>query len=244
MNNINCEHCGTLIDVLKDTRCPNCGAPYKNNKQYKEYLLYKQRQMQIDLETKQLSNDITKDVHNTQKNIIPGIFIFMIVIIFAVAIFMFQLLLNFEKDFENIPDDYFDPYEYNNNNNYENVNGNFNENIITSDFDIKVDKIIKYNEVRFTNDKEMYYGFHIVFNNKTDNWKVLNNIALSYINESGSETYISKSIVSTKELDFLATKKQTYEGYLYYKIDNDIKDVYVTFENATISIPDFRNKIK
>ena len=51
-------------------------------------------------------------------------------------------------------------------------------------------------------------------------------------------------MVSTKELDFLATKKQTYEGYLYYKIDNDIKDVYVTFENATISIPDFRNKIK
>ena len=35
MNNINCEHCGTLIDINVDKRCPNCGAPYKNNKQYK-----------------------------------------------------------------------------------------------------------------------------------------------------------------------------------------------------------------
>ena len=29
---INCENCGTLIDIEKDSLCPNCKAPYDKNK--------------------------------------------------------------------------------------------------------------------------------------------------------------------------------------------------------------------
>ena len=66
---------------------------------------------------------------------------------------------------------------------------------------------------------------------------------LNYLTHEELAKHIKPGI-STKELDVLATEKQTYEGYLYYKVDSDIKDVYVSFENVTISIPDFRNKIK
>ena len=29
-----CEHCGSSINIDKDSKCPNCKAPYKNNKDY------------------------------------------------------------------------------------------------------------------------------------------------------------------------------------------------------------------
>ena len=80
MNNINCEHCGSLIDVEKETKCPNCGAPYKNNKQYKEYLNYKKKKIEIDLETQKLANDITRDNHENNKIKQSGSFIVFLII--------------------------------------------------------------------------------------------------------------------------------------------------------------------
>ena len=31
---IECEHCGAFIDVTRDKKCKNCGAPYNKNKEY------------------------------------------------------------------------------------------------------------------------------------------------------------------------------------------------------------------
>ena len=39
-----CEYCKELIDSEKDKKCPNCGASYKNNKEYQKLLEERQQQ--------------------------------------------------------------------------------------------------------------------------------------------------------------------------------------------------------
>ncbi len=36
---IECEHCGAFIDVTRDKKCNNCGAPYNKNKEYLKKLM-------------------------------------------------------------------------------------------------------------------------------------------------------------------------------------------------------------
>ena len=38
-----CEHCGSSINIDKNSKCPNCKAPYKNNKDYVTTRLHNQR---------------------------------------------------------------------------------------------------------------------------------------------------------------------------------------------------------
>lgn len=245
MNNINCEHCGSLIDVEKETKCPNCGAPYKNNKQYKEYLNYKKKKIEIDLETQKLANDITRDNHENNKIKQSGSFIVFLIIFAFIAIFIFSIIEIINKQIDNIEENDNSPINLNDYFNDLNIiEGSFDKFTITDTYDIKVDKIIRYFEKGFMNNKDEYFGFHIIFNNKTDSWKVLNNITLSYINDYNYETTIPRALVSTSNLDFFATKIQTYEGYIYYQIDESIKDVTLSFENVNILIPNFRNNIK
>ena len=247
MNNINCEHCGSLIDTDKETKCPNCGAPYKNNKQYKEYLAYKKRQAELNLETQSVANSIAKDTHEVGKKVIPGVFIFIIVIflISFISFFsMFRLAFDSIDDYQEKRDDYIKNQELIDmqQKDKEKVYIYFNEYAFTDQYDIKVDRIIKYKETRFEN-KE-YYGFHIVFKNKTKTWKTLNDIALTYTTKAGEERSINKAIVSTKTLDFFAKDDITYDGYLYYEIPEYIDDVTIKYENIYITIFDFKNKVK
>ena len=248
MNNINCEHCGALIDVEKDKKCTNCGAPFKNNKQYKEYQAYQKRQRELNLESQQINNDIKRDVHNTTKKMVPSVFIFvLIVFLISFGVFFFILTRAFDG-----MDDYNQKYnEYQNNksfidelqNNKEKVYIFFNEYAYTERYDIKIDKVINYVEKRFEDNKKLY-GFHVVFKNKTPEWKTLDNITLTYINKEGEERSLSKSTVSTKDLDFFATKEITYDGYIYYDIPEEVKDVTFVFEDINITLLNFRSKIK
>ena len=255
MNNINCEHCGCLIDVEKNIKCPNCGAPFKNNKQYKEYQEYKKRKKEIELESQQISNDIRKDIHQTSQKAIPAVFlviIFIFVFICFITFIVFRSITtqlnNIENNFpdleiednHNIIDDYYKDYTDLNN---EEINISFNEEANTDSYDIKVDKIVKYTEKNFAKN-ETYYGFRIVFNNKTSTWKTLDNIELTYINKDGNTVNAYKPIVSTSTLDYYASNIKRYEGYKYYQIPDYVKNVTIVFENINVKIENYKNIIK
>ena len=81
---ITCEHCGTKIDIIKDKRCPNCGASYAKNNDYLEYKrLEKERQENV--------NSFIKFV---RKMFATNYIKKKIVNIFILAIFVF-LFINF-----------------------------------------------------------------------------------------------------------------------------------------------------
>lgn len=242
MNNINCEHCGSLIDTEKDIKCPNCGAPYKNNKQYKEYQEYKKRQREIELESKKLSNDIKSDIHKTTSKAIPLVFIIVfsiIVFIIIVSFFIFKEIItqtskvdnSYNNIINNYPDEILDDY-------YDIFNNEDEDS-----YDIKVKKIVKYKETKYTNNKT-YYGFYIIFENKTNSWKTLNDIYLLYSDENGKPVHAPRAIVSTDELDFFAKEVGVYEGYLYFDIPDNINDVTINYKNSNIVFNNFRNTIK
>jgi uncharacterized Zn finger protein (UPF0148 family) len=257
MKNINCEHCGALINVESDIKCPNCGAPYKNNKQYKEYLDYKKKQDDLDLESKKINNEIKKDVYKTTKKITAASAVMAIFIaLFAIAI-VSTIIYSIFKQTENNSarndlniintnddnnDNLQDILDNLKNNEEEKIVVSFNKTANTEKFNITVDKIIKYTEKNFS--KKTYYGFHINFKNKTDDWKRLNDIKLVYIDNEGDEQTAKVGTVSTKTLDILATEKTTYKGYIYYSIPSYVKDVKIIYNNVTIKINNYKNKIK
>lgn len=246
MNNINCEHCGAVINVEKDIKCPNCGAPFKNNKQYKEYKEYLKRQKEINLESQKIANDIQRDVHNTSKKAIPAVFIFVIVIFFiafSFFIIIFKTAFSSMDDYQQKYDDYIKNKEYIDylQKDTEKLYIFFNEFAYTDQYDIKVDKVVKYQEKLYSN-KE-YYGFHIVFKNKSSEWQPLSNIQLIYKDENGKDVIGDRGIVTTETLDYFAYDEETYEGYIYYEIPEEVKDVTIKFENIYITIFDFKNKV-
>jgi uncharacterized C2H2 Zn-finger protein len=72
---ITCEHCGTAINLEKDKRCPNCGASFSRNKEYKELKdnqnkekEYDFREREADIKTKEITNDILEKQNNMVAN--------------------------------------------------------------------------------------------------------------------------------------------------------------------------------
>ena len=105
---ITCEHCGTAVDVEKEKRCPNCGASYARNKDYKEYKSnmnkskeYDFREREADIKTKEITNDILEKQTNmvnshfdfTKKSFSILLVIFAIIFI-AALIFIFLVSKN------------------------------------------------------------------------------------------------------------------------------------------------------
>lgn len=90
MKSINCEHCGALINVENDSVCPNCKAPYDNNKQFKEYTEDLKKQNDLTLETHELVNDNMKTEKKVQKIVFPIVFVIALGIIIAIIIKLFN----------------------------------------------------------------------------------------------------------------------------------------------------------
>lgn len=251
MRKITCEHCGSMIDLDHDKKCPTCKAPYSDNKEYKELKQeskkekeYDYREREIDLETKQLQNKALEKSLTTTKNmtflpVIVGLLI-MVAVIF-IAFNAFKQVKN-NKVIVSTKDEELIHYD-----------ANFNELLITDTYEYKCDKITKYNysdmEKKNKSDNTTYYNFHFIFNNKTNSWKTLNSINLTYTDENGNENILAKKpITNTKEskeeLDFFAKETASYSGNITYEIPNYVKDVKIIFENTTIIINDFKSHIK
>lgn len=240
---ITCEHCGTGIDVDKDKRCPNCGASYSNNKEYKELRDTKRkstdydfREREADIRTKELGNQIIEKTLNTQKKfkIIPVIAMIIFLSIFVIVLYnIFSFGNNSKLDKENTI--------------------LYGETAESTNYDIKCDEITKY-KLNTLEEKEKpsnieYYNFHIVFNNKSDSWATLSNIALTYTDDKGNENISAKRHNQNTEemqngLPYIATNSVSYSGNLTFEIPTYVKDVTIIYGKTKIYIENFKSIVK
>ena len=261
--NITCEHCGSSIDTEKDKKCPNCGAPYDTNKQYKEVLKQKNKLNEMDIKekelnihSKELSNQILESTINAKKfTIIPIMVSLLFIVIFFVIFYnifkqMDSDIVETNNTFDNFNQDIIDI----NDEEEKIINVSFNENAISEDYEIKVDKITNYKYGTFETEEYRgkdinYYNFHIVFKNKTDSFLFIDNyLTLTYTDENGNENVIAKQHnPNTKEynsqIESTATNKGTYTGNITFEIPKKVNDVQINYKNVEISINNFKNLI-
>ena len=97
---ITCEHCGAMINTESDKKCPNCGAPYSRNKEYKELKELNKRKMEASVKSYELGNELfesTIDTFHKTRNVQKIIFIFALIIFICIAVFglfMFRVFKN------------------------------------------------------------------------------------------------------------------------------------------------------
>ena len=262
---ITCDHCGCVIDTEKDKKCPNCGAPFSKNKEYegvknikKKQTDYDFREREADIHSKELQNQIVENTLNgmNKASKFSKVIVFIVLLVFIGIFVTIILRFNSLKTVEtNKPDNSTNILDILNNNDKkeENVTINYNENYSNEEFEIKCDNISNYEYDYFEKEERRgnynYYNFHIIFKNKTDSWKVLNTINLTYIDENGNEDIVAKvhspnSKEAANTLDFFAKDIVTYSGNMTYEIPKYVKDVKLKYQNVTITIDNFKDKIK
>lgn len=266
---ITCEHCGCVIDTDKDKKCPNCGAPYSKNKEYsevkdvkKKLTDYDLKEREVDIHSKELQNQIVEKTLNSMGTVkkVSSAFIFIVFVIIIVFIAFF--FLRFRNTARENPinntqtniDEQIDKVNdiFNKTDSKEPVTIKFNENHSNDTYEIKCDGVSKYKLDSFEKKKAnsyTIYSFHIIFKNKTDGWKTLNDINLTYTDDNGNENVVAKkhspnSTEAANQLDFFAKEEVTYTGNMPYEIPNYVKDVKLKYENVTITIDDFKSYIK
>ncbi len=266
---ITCEHCGSTIDLDKDKTCPNCGAPYHDNKEYKEVKNYHSKNKDYDLRereanihSKELANKVfenTVNGVNTGKKFVLFI-ITIIIIIMAVAVYFQVRSFNrvseeihsgndYDEEQQQIYDQLMDKLNKEN----EKVEVEYNETAVTASYDITCDKVksYKYNSVeteKYRGDNIDYYKFHVTFKNKTSRSIYLGDFILTYTDDNGNENIVAKEVIPNiteyeEKLDFSAPANLTSSGYTSFAIPKYVQDVKLLYNNVTINIPGFRAHI-
>lgn len=252
---ITCEHCGSLINTSKDSKCPNCGAPFKDNKEYKKNKDYDQKERELDIKSKELSNKVIEDVIGTKKK-----FSIVFVVIFVFVIMVFLLIFNsFRSSINesNIIDDNFNKEIdnfMNNTEKEEDIVVNFNEMAEAKNYEIKCDKVTSYEYDVFETEKYRgkninYYNFHIVFRSKKEGFNALDSISLTYTDEDGNPNVSAKRHTanikeSNFEIDNFVKDTLAHEGNVTFEIPKYVKDVKIIYKNTIINIEDFKGKMK
>ena len=262
---ITCEHCGCVIDTDKDKKCPNCGAPYSRNKEYSEVKDYKKknsdydlREREADIHSKELQNQIVEKtlsgINTTKK--FSSFFIFIVIVIMIAIVTIGALrFTKASKTIEEERNTQQEKIEENLNkfiNGKEQVTIKFNENHSSDTYEIKCDGITKYKATNLEKKnlgKMNVYNFHIVFKNKTEDWKTMNSISVTYTDDKGNEDVVAKrhspnSTESPNELPFFAKEIVTYTGNVTVELPDYVKDVNIKFDNVLIKIDEFKNYIK
>ena len=141
-------------------------------------------------------------------------------------------------------------YDVNENTSELTIYNNDNEVVATvSDCnDMKVDEVTAVTEDKITtfmmqDENTTYYGFHVIFKNKTDYWNNLSEINCTYTDDKGNEDIKAKRF-TTSDMSGFTTEQVTYSGYIYCGLPNYTQDVNVKFENTTIQIKDYKELIK
>ena len=250
---ITCEHCGVQIDTSKDKKCPNCGAPYSKNKEYKEAKELHKKEKEVSIHSKELGNQIVETTLKqfTFVRIFQLFFILVFVIILIVGIVSYassRRIFNEAMNNNQIIDS-----NTTSDDEEEQIIGTFNENIDTKKYEIKCDKVSNYEydyyeTEKYRGDTIEYYKFHIVFKNKDSVYRLLREIHLTYTDENGNENVIAKihnpnMKEESESLSILATKDVTYSGYLVFEIPKYVKDVTIKYQNVNIEIENFKDKI-
>lgn len=239
-----CEHCGTNINIESDSICPNCKAPYNNNK---EFIKYKEEKEKEKKDSMELKNRIIKKFHNTSKIFIVMYIVFFLVIAAGFTFIITQIIKD-NKRSTNVINDII-PNETINDKIDDIINENINN--IEKETDKKEESNIefKYSKVSFVsnlkwNGSSIYKaknGYKIALINisiKNDTGKTMyisNNDVICSINgviQENVSFYIHdyKELPTTIEAGFIA------EGYVAYEVKKDVKTFDLTFKNNTIQV--------
>ena len=234
---ITCEHCGCGIDIDKDEKCPNCGAPYSDNKEYKELQDYHKKNKEYNLKERELSlkhkemvsDLIQKNTKGQKAALAVGLIIF--IAIFGTVVF--NILKFNDSPIVNRP-----------------VTASYNEFAATSSYEIKVDEVGKievddsiWGTFFKPTEGHSYYKFHVLFKQKDNELNNLNSIQLTYTDNNGNEDIMAKKMDLSTDLNSFAKEKMTYSGYVTFEIPDYVNDVNIKFKNATVEIKDFKGNI-
>ena len=236
---IQCEHCGAMIDIDKDKKCTNCGAPYKNNKEYEKIKELKHkhyeneiRNEEADIQRKEYQNEMMKKAPKTLGAfmLIP-VFIFVVVV--GVVIFMF---VNFSRTTTNIINQTTNTEK----DTTENITVSFNELATTKSYDIICDEVILTDSMIQSNNNKTI-GLHIIAKNKTDSILQLYNFKLTYTDQNGNTDIVAKTGMPKVEdafntLNLYVEKGYSASGYIYYEIPKYVNDVELHFGKLLIKI--------
>ena len=256
--NITCEHCGSTIDIDKDKVCPNCGAPYSNNKEFKEVKEYHKKEKEINLkeketniESKQLANKMFKSSMKGGKivGIVAGIIIIAVIVL--IAFLAFKQTRQQKIIDPSLGGQHNEIENQLNNSEKEILDVSFNETAQTVNYAIKCNKVSEYNYDYF--EKKEYkksdnkvYNFQIVFQNKLDRTAVLDKINLTYTDNDGNEDVVAKKVHANvveakKSLDIFVNDTLTHKGNVSFEIPKYVKNVKLVYEKVTINIDNFKD---
>lgn len=97
---INCESCGSTIDIEKDTVCPGCKSPYDKNKEYLEYKEQKKREELLSFRQKETMTNLTEKISNKfdehAKHSKTAVVVFIVVAL-VIAVISFNVFKQFNN---------------------------------------------------------------------------------------------------------------------------------------------------
>ena len=236
---INCESCGSTINIEKDHVCPGCKAPYDKNKEYLEYKEQKKREELLSFRQKETVTNLAGTVAekfakpNPMMKIVP-IFAFIVIVVIAVIAFnIIRTSANAGIEMKKIPP--FDTSEFE-----KSINGFFKKKEYT-EHEVFVDEVTKE---KLTVDCDKYaiaesnkegYNeivFHITVHNNSTVSKVVGNVNCA-INDVAQKTTLN---LDYEELHGFVDAGLTIEGYKSFFIPKDTTEVDLIVESAKLHI--------
>ena len=233
---IQCEHCGAMIDIDKDKKCTNCGAPYKNNKEYEKVKDLKYRNEEADVQRKEYQNEMMKKAPKTiGKIMLIPFLVFIVALISMIVIFvvfakrsgtLFNQINTTEKEKTNIKE----------------VTVSFNELASTDAFDIICDEVHIYDPV-IPNSNTNAIGLHVIVKNKSDSILQLYNMKLTYTDDKGNTGIVAKNGMLNFDdgfnyLNLYVEKGYAGSGFIAFETPKYVNDAELHFNNVTIKIND------
>lgn len=236
---INCESCGSTIDIDKDPVCPGCKAPYDKNKEYLEYKEQLKKEQLLSFRQKQTVTNLAGTVAekfakpNPLAKVIPVIAFIIIVVIAVIAFNMVRTHANEGVEMQKIP-----PIDFSN---LENATKSLFKKKEYTEKEVFVDPVSKdkltvdcdkYAITESNKEGMMEIVFHITVHNSSSVSKVVGNVNCA-INDVAQKSTIN---FDYDELSGFVDTGLTIEGYKSFLIPKDTTEVDLVVEGARLHI--------
>lgn len=225
-----CEHCGSNININKDSKCPNCKAPYENNKDYKKRKEILEKEKNLDLKNKEINLEIKNLAKDTiiRTNKVASIIkiISMIIILASIGIIIYTTInINKFNITNNIKEE-------------EPTKVNYNEEAITSKYTIKCDNVKEVKELTFKTPKEGYtfYTFHILLENLDKEEIFMFNSDISCIVNGIIQNNVTQYDDIDNHINKIITSNTKAQGNFTFEVPKNTKVFDIKYKNTTIHI--------
>ena len=230
-----CEYCKNTIDTDKYSRCPNCMATFKDNKEFKERIASLKEKEKIEIERGQIQNEAAKKILAHTNNVFKSqkyIFSFIIIIFIISLIAGFFI---FSRGFKQVK-----TTEKSIQLTEKSSTVGFDEYGETSKYRVKVDKatdLKKLYEVFTPSEGKKYKVFHLLLENKLNKTLYLGEKVNCIVDDIAQKEvyYFTKYPSLPSHVD----KDLKVEGYVIFEVPKDAKKYDLKYgDYITIHIED------